>query len=79
MTAIWSRPQCVNTNIVGIKTYIINGEMYATNACLFVFCSVDKRVVQIKKCSGLKFVNMFGAGAMLQTPLCGAFISIPFD
>ena len=21
MTAIWSRPQCVNTNIVGIKTY----------------------------------------------------------
>ena len=53
--------------------------MYATNACLFVFCSVDKRVVQIKKCSGLKFVNMFGAGAMLQTPLCGAFISISFD
>ena len=41
--------------------------MYATYVCLFVFCSVDKRVVQIKKYSGLKFANMLGAGAVLQT------------
>ena len=79
MTAIWSRPQCVNTNIVGIKTYLRGDVCYV---CLFVFDSVDKRVVQIKKYSGLKFVNMLGAGAMLQTPpfwICGAFISISFD
>ena len=49
--------------------------------CLF-FRSVDKRVVQIKKYSGLKFVNMLGAGggvtnAALQ--ICGAFISISLD
>ena len=50
--------------------------MYVTYVCLFVFCSIDKRVVQIKKYSGLKFVNMLGAGggvanaagAVLQTP-----------
>ena len=35
--------------------------MYVTYVCLFFFfCSVDKRVVQIKKYSGLKFVNMRG-------------------
>ena len=50
-----------------------------TYVCLFVFCSVDKRVVQIKKYSDLKFVNMFGAGAMLQTQPCDVFISISFD
>ena len=42
--------------------------MYFTYVCLFVFSSVDKRVVQIKKYSGLKFVNMLEAGAVLQTP-----------
>ena len=68
MTAIWSRPLCVNTNIVGIKTYLRGDVCYV---CLFVFDSVDKRVVQIKKYSGLKFVNMLGAGAMLQTPPFG--------
>ena len=58
----------------------INGEMYVTYVCLFVFCSVDKRVVQIKKYSGLKFVNMLGGGvtnAALQ--IWGGFISISFD
>ena len=36
--------------------------MYVTYVCLFVFCSVDKRVVHIKKYSGLKFVNMLWGG-----------------
>ena len=56
--------------------------MYVTYVCLFVFCSVDKRVVQIKKYSGLQFVIMLGAGggvANAALQICGAFNSISFD
>ena len=56
--------------------------MYVTYVCLFVLSSVDKRVVQIKKYSGLKFVNILGAwGSVTNAALqiCGAFITILFD